>query len=159
VTNRRAQALSGRPARSRSNARSNAWSAAELARLLGDGVPHALKSFRPATLPWSAWLRSTRSSPTPPRCEADAGADAREWSGCWSRFRRVRHFDVIDVTDWEVAGSEPQGRSGKDWLREPEAPVNSRERDWLFKPVVVHANGERQGGDWLRSSSASPDLS
>jgi hypothetical protein len=62
---------SGRPPRSRSNARS----AAELARLLGDGVPHALKSFRPATLPWSAWLRSTRSPPTPPRCEADAGAE------------------------------------------------------------------------------------
>jgi hypothetical protein len=57
-------------------------------------------------------------------------------------------FDVIDVSDWEVARTEPEGRSGKDWLREPGPPTESRERDWLFKPVVVHASGHRQGGDW-----------
>lgn len=57
-------------------------------------------------------------------------------------------FDVVDVSAWEVASTEPEGRSGKDWVREPGAPVASREQDWLFKPVVVHAGGDRQGGDW-----------
>jgi hypothetical protein len=59
-----------------------------------------------------------------------------------------RPFDILDVSDWEFARPEPQGRSGKDWLREPGSPVESRERDWLFKPVVVHTSGHRQGGDW-----------
>lgn len=57
-------------------------------------------------------------------------------------------FDIVDVSDWEVARPEPEGRSGKDWLREPGASVESRERDWLFKPVVVHDSGHQQGGDW-----------
>lgn len=55
---------------------------------------------------------------------------------------------ILDVSAWDVARPEPEGRSGKVWLTEPGAAVGSRERDWLFKPVVVHANGHRQGGDW-----------
>ncbi|SDG12024.1 HipA domain-containing protein [Pseudonocardia oroxyli] len=59
-------------------------------------------------------------------------------------------FPVIDVSRWPVVRAEPQGRSGKDWLRHARTPVSADTRadDWLFKPVVVHGNGHRQGGDW-----------
>jgi hypothetical protein len=62
----------------------------------------------------------------------------------------VSRFRVVDVSDWAVVQPEPQGRSGKEWLREDGTPLNAktRERDWLFKPVVVHENGQRQGGNW-----------
>jgi len=43
----------------------------------------------------------------------------------------------VDVSAWEVVNPEPLGRKAKIWLREPGAPPHSRERDWLFKPVVV----------------------
>jgi hypothetical protein len=60
----------------------------------------------------------------------------------------VTGFPILDVSAWDVARPEPEGRSGKVWLTQPGAAVGSRERDWLFKPVVVQANGHRQGGDW-----------
>lgn len=57
-------------------------------------------------------------------------------------------FDVHDVSSWEVVNPEPIGRDAKLWLRESGAPMGSRERDWLFKPVVTTSNGHRQGEDW-----------
>lgn len=62
----------------------------------------------------------------------------------------MSRFRVVDVSDWAVVQPEPQGRSGKEWLREDGTPLDAdtRERDWLFKPAVVQDNGERQGGDW-----------
>ncbi|MFE7199378.1 hypothetical protein ACFU8R_03815 [Pseudonocardia alni] len=57
-------------------------------------------------------------------------------------------YPVVDVSGWEPARPETIGREEKLWLREPGAPVHSRERDWLFKPVIVPANGNRQGEDW-----------
>ncbi|MDN5854131.1 MAG: hypothetical protein L0K86_15030 [Actinomycetia bacterium] len=52
------------------------------------------------------------------------------------------------MSTWEEINPEPIGREAKLWLREPGAPKGSRERDWLFKPVVVASNGHRQGEDW-----------
>lgn len=62
----------------------------------------------------------------------------------------MQAFPIIDVSGWPVIRVEPQGRSGKQWLREDGTPLSSStlERDWLFKPVVVHSTGHRQGGDW-----------
>jgi hypothetical protein len=57
-------------------------------------------------------------------------------------------FATLDVSSWEVVNPETIGREAKIWLREPGAPSNSRERDWLFKPVVIPANGHAQGEDW-----------
>ena len=57
-------------------------------------------------------------------------------------------FDVLDVSTWEVANPETIGREAKIWLRQPGGERNSRERHWLFKPVVVPANGRAQGEDW-----------
>jgi hypothetical protein len=60
----------------------------------------------------------------------------------------VAGFDIIDVSTWEVANPETIGREAKIWLRQPGGKPNSRERDWLFKPVVVPAHGRAQGEDW-----------
>lgn len=57
-------------------------------------------------------------------------------------------FEVRDVSSWEVVNPEPIGRDAKLWLRQPGALKGSRERDWLFKPVVTASNGHRQGEDW-----------
>lgn len=57
-------------------------------------------------------------------------------------------FEVHDVSSWEAVNPEPIGRDAKLWLRQPGAPNGSRERDWLFKPVVTASNGHRQGEDW-----------
>ncbi len=59
-------------------------------------------------------------------------------------------FRVVDVGGWAVIQPEPEGRSGKEWLRERGTPLEAttRERDWLFKPAVVQENGQRQGGYW-----------
>ncbi len=60
----------------------------------------------------------------------------------------MAEFEIRDVSAWEVVNPEPIGRDAKLWVREPEAPAGSRERDWLFKPVVIASNGHRQGEDW-----------
>jgi hypothetical protein len=57
-------------------------------------------------------------------------------------------FEVRDVSGWEAVNPETIGRDAKLWVREPGAPSSSRERDWLFKPVIVTASGHRQGEDW-----------
>lgn len=59
----------------------------------------------------------------------------------------MTQYPRIDVTEWTFDEEEQAGRSEKEWLREPGADrvANSR---WLFKPVIVHANGFTQGGDW-----------
>jgi hypothetical protein len=56
-------------------------------------------------------------------------------------------FDVVDISAWEVVAPEVLGRNPKDWVREP-GGASDRERDWLFKPVVIASNGHRQGEDW-----------
>lgn len=58
-------------------------------------------------------------------------------------------FGREDITSWTVANPEPLGREKKVWVRERGASLHSRERDWLFKPVVVPANGNRQAEDWV----------
>ncbi|GEL17294.1 hypothetical protein [Pseudonocardia asaccharolytica] len=62
----------------------------------------------------------------------------------------IRNFPIVDVSAWEVVNVEPIGRDRKLWLREPGAPKDSlsRERDWLYKPVVIPQHGHRQGEDW-----------
>lgn len=57
-------------------------------------------------------------------------------------------FPVIDVSGWELARPETIGREEKVWIRPPGTPGGTRENDWLFKPVVVPSNGNRQGEDW-----------
>lgn len=57
-------------------------------------------------------------------------------------------FRVVDVSDWESTRPEAVGREAKVWIRPPRTPPDTREHDWLFKPVVVPANGNRQGEDW-----------
>lgn len=52
-----------------------------------------------------------------------------------------------DVSGWEVVEVEAVGRERKVWLQEPGAPTTSRERRWLFKPVIVPETGRRQGED------------
>jgi hypothetical protein len=60
----------------------------------------------------------------------------------------MAEFEVWDVSAWEAVNQEPIGRDAKLWVREPRVPSRSRERDWLFKPVIVTASGHRQGEDW-----------
>jgi hypothetical protein len=60
----------------------------------------------------------------------------------------MAEFEVWDVSAWEAVNPEPIGRNAKLWVRELGAPSWSRERDWLFKPVIVTASGHRQGEDW-----------
>ncbi len=62
--------------------------------------------------------------------------------------RRMAEFEIRDVSAWEAVNPEPIGRDAKLWVREPGAPSQSLERDWLFKPVIVTASGHRQGEDW-----------
>jgi len=69
-------------------------------------------------------------------------------SGSQATVRRMAEFEVWDVSAWEAVNPEPIGRDAKLWVREPGAPSSSRERDWLFKPVIVTASGHRQGEDW-----------
>ncbi len=57
-------------------------------------------------------------------------------------------FEVRDVNTWDVVNAEPLGRDAKWWLHEPGASTASRERDWLFKPVVTPQHGHPQGEDW-----------
>lgn len=57
-------------------------------------------------------------------------------------------FEVRDVSTWDVVNAEPLGRDAKWWLHEPGASTASRERDWLFKPVVTPQHGHPQGEDW-----------
>lgn len=59
----------------------------------------------------------------------------------------VDQFRVVDVTSWEVVDAESLGRNPKLWLREP-GGADDRQRDWLFKPVVIPSTGHRQGEDW-----------
>lgn len=73
----------------------------------------------------------------------------------WPSVAGVAGYPILDVGAWDVARPEPEGRSGKVWLTEPGAIVGSRERDWLFKPVVVHANGSGRVAIGQRRSSAS----
>ncbi len=39
----------------------------------------------------------------------------------------------VDVSDWEIAGEEPQGLEKHPWLRH-----ESHERPWLFKEADLH---------------------
>lgn len=58
-------------------------------------------------------------------------------------------YPVRDVTGWDVVNTETIGRDRKVWLREPDVPdERSRERDWLFKPVIIPDHGVPQGEDW-----------
>jgi hypothetical protein len=43
--------------------------------------------------------------------------------------------------------AETIGQSPAVWLSNPAKP-DANDHHWLFKPVEIHANGERQGGDW-----------
>ena len=61
---------------------------------------------------------------------------------------------VWDVSSWEVAETEALGRERKIWLHRPGPDRDSREAWWLFKPVVVPANGHRQGEDWAEKVAA-----
>jgi hypothetical protein len=54
---------------------------------------------------------------------------------------------VLDVSGWEPIKDETLGASAKMWLREPGGD-QSPQSAWVFKPVVVHADGSVQGGDW-----------
>lgn len=56
-------------------------------------------------------------------------------------------FEIWDVSSWDAVNQEPIGREEKLWVREPGASSRSRERDWLFKPVIIKS-GHRQGEDW-----------
>lgn len=59
-----------------------------------------------------------------------------------------------DVSGWEVSEVETVGREQKVWLQEPVGDATSRERRWLFKPVIVPENGRRQGEDWVEKAVA-----
>ena len=72
----------------------------------------------------------------------------RQLLGRMVNVRGMPGFAVVEVSAWEVINPEPLGREAKIWLREPGAPPHSRERDWLFKPVVVPSHGHPQGEDW-----------
>jgi hypothetical protein len=57
-------------------------------------------------------------------------------------------FVPRDITGWQVRNPEPLGREAKVWVQEPGSDSSSRERFWLFKPVVVPEHGHQQGEDW-----------
>lgn len=50
---------------------------------------------------------------------------------------------VIDASNWPVAGLETDGKTEHMWLRRP-----GDDRPWLFKAVVRHG-ARRQGEDWV----------
>lgn len=57
-------------------------------------------------------------------------------------------FDVVDISAWQVVHAEVLGKNPKVWVREP-GGKSDRQRDWLFKPVVVPTStAVRQGEDW-----------
>lgn len=57
-------------------------------------------------------------------------------------------FEVLDVRPGRGA-VRAAGRSGKEWLRERGTSIadGTNERDRLFKPILIQADGHRQGGD------------
>jgi hypothetical protein len=59
-----------------------------------------------------------------------------------------RHYEVLDVSGWEVAADEPAGQEEKKWLVQPDTGVK-----WLFKPPT-EKNGFRQGEDWSEKVSS-----
>lgn len=46
---------------------------------------------------------------------------------------------------------ESRGASAKYWVRQPGGRSSDPAADWLFKPVIVQANGVRQMGDWTEA--------
>ena len=60
---------------------------------------------------------------------------------------------IIDVSEWELIKDETVGASAKSWVREPSV-AETPQSAWLFKPVVVHADGSVQGGDWAEHLAA-----
>lgn len=59
-----------------------------------------------------------------------------------------RHYEVFDVSEWEVAADEPAGQEEKKWIVEPKTGLK-----WLFKPPT-EKNGFRQGEDWTEKVSS-----
>lgn len=59
-----------------------------------------------------------------------------------------RHYEVLDVSRWEVAADEPAGQEEKKWLIQPLTGTK-----WLFKPPT-EKNGFRQGEDWSEKVSS-----
>lgn len=57
-------------------------------------------------------------------------------------------FARWDTGDWAVLDEEPGGADAKLWLRAPD------EQRWLFKPVTITSNGNRQGEDWSEKAAA-----
>jgi hypothetical protein len=56
-------------------------------------------------------------------------------------------FDRVDVSGWPFVRRETIGQTPTEWLAQPDGS-KSTDNHWLFKPVEVHSNGTRQGGDW-----------
>lgn len=52
-------------------------------------------------------------------------------------------YDVVDATQWAVAGLETDGKTEHMWLERP-----GDQRPWLFKAAVSHGD-RRQGEDWV----------
>lgn len=57
-------------------------------------------------------------------------------------------FERWDTTVWPVVDVEPSGADPKDWLGD------RNDLRWLFKPVTITSNGNRQGEDWSEKAAA-----
>lgn len=62
-------------------------------------------------------------------------------------------FQQIDITEWRFVRPETTGQGNNSWFREPGATLGPR-GEWIFKPVKVHHDGSRQGGDWAERAAA-----
>lgn len=54
-------------------------------------------------------------------------------------------FEVLDVSDWPVAATEPAGDDPKDWLAAPDGSL------WIYKARKEN-DGWSQGEDWAEKA-------
>ena len=69
-------------------------------------------------------------------------------SGYGANVPHDEPFARWDASGWVVEDEEPGGADPKLWLRDADG------QRWLFKPVTVTSNGNRQGEDWSEKAAA-----
>lgn len=57
------------------------------------------------------------------------------------------------MSAWPLVRVETVGQSPTVWIRDPDQP-NTAAHYWLFKPVEIHTDGSRRGGDWAEKASS-----
>ncbi|WP_375406761.1 HipA domain-containing protein [uncultured Amnibacterium sp.] len=62
-------------------------------------------------------------------------------------------FQQIDITEWRFVRPETRGQGNNSWFKEPGGLLGPR-GEWIFKPVKIHDNETRQGGDWAERAAA-----